>query len=32
MMKLFAKDKDGHFIHEINGIKLPFPYFLPLRW
>ena len=24
-MKLFAKDKDGHFIHEINGIKLPFP-------
>ena len=25
MMKLFAKDKDGHFIREINGIKLPFP-------
>ena len=24
-MKLFAKDKDGHFIREINGIKLPFP-------
>ncbi|MDE4518223.1 protein translocase subunit SecF [Haemophilus influenzae] len=25
MMKLFTKDKDGHFIREINGIKLPFP-------
>lgn len=25
MMKLFTKDKDGHFIGEINGIKLPFP-------
>lgn len=25
MMKLFTKDKDGHFIPEINGIKLPFP-------
>ncbi|HHF4119738.1 protein translocase subunit SecF [Haemophilus influenzae] len=24
-MKLFTKDKDGHFIREINGIKLPFP-------
>lgn len=24
-MKLFTKDKDGHFIPEINGIKLPFP-------
>ena len=24
-MKIFAKDKDGHFIREINGIKLPFP-------
>lgn len=24
-MKLFAKDKNGHFIREINGIKLPFP-------
>ena len=24
-MKLFTKDKDGHFISEINGIKLPFP-------
>lgn len=24
-MKLFAKDKDGYFIREINGIKLPFP-------
>ena len=24
-MKLFAKDKHGHFIREINGIKLPFP-------
>lgn len=24
-MKLFTKDKDGHFICEINGIKLPFP-------
>ncbi|WP_162626479.1 protein translocase subunit SecF [Haemophilus influenzae] len=24
-MKLFTKDKDGHFIGEINGIKLPFP-------
>ena len=25
MMKLFTKDKGGHFIREINGIKLPFP-------
>ncbi|AXP41404.1 protein translocase subunit SecF [Haemophilus influenzae] len=25
MMKLFTKDKEGHFIREINGIKLPFP-------
>lgn len=25
MMKLFTKDKDGYFIREINGIKLPFP-------
>lgn len=25
MMKFFTKDKDGHFIREINGIKLPFP-------
>lgn len=25
MMKLFTKGKDGHFIREINGIKLPFP-------
>lgn len=25
MMKLFTKDKDGHFIREINGVKLPFP-------
>ncbi|HHF2433946.1 TPA: protein translocase subunit SecF, partial [Haemophilus influenzae] len=24
-MKLFTKDKGGHFIREINGIKLPFP-------
>ncbi|CWW71933.1 protein translocase subunit SecF [Haemophilus influenzae] len=24
-MKLFTKGKDGHFIREINGIKLPFP-------
>ncbi|KMZ16688.1 protein translocase subunit SecF [Haemophilus influenzae] len=24
-MKLFTKDKEGHFIREINGIKLPFP-------
>lgn len=24
-MKLFTKDKDGYFIREINGIKLPFP-------
>ena len=24
-MKLFTKDKDGHFIRESNGIKLPFP-------
>ncbi|BBE94639.1 protein translocase subunit SecF [Haemophilus influenzae] len=24
-MKLFTKDKDRHFIREINGIKLPFP-------
>ena len=24
-MKIFAKDKDGHFVREINGIKLPFP-------
>ncbi|HHF6546706.1 TPA: protein translocase subunit SecF [Haemophilus influenzae] len=24
-MKFFTKDKDGHFIREINGIKLPFP-------
>ena len=24
-MTLFTKDKDGHFIREINGIKLPFP-------
>ncbi|WP_181184670.1 protein translocase subunit SecF [Haemophilus influenzae] len=24
-MKLFTKDKDEHFIREINGIKLPFP-------
>lgn len=24
-MKLFTKDKDGHFIREINGIKLPLP-------
>ncbi|HHF6249735.1 TPA: protein translocase subunit SecF [Haemophilus influenzae] len=24
-MKLFTKDKDGHFIREINGVKLPFP-------
>jgi len=24
-MRLFAKDKNGHFIREVNGIKLPFP-------
>ena len=32
-MKIFAKDKDGHFIREINGIKLPFPLteFMKLR-